>query len=302
MEVAELLRDGCGEGGCARRLGRAALRSSLLRRRRVPAGPCHHDRVLHDDRVRAGSFGDDAAQYDRSRPSYPSDLIDHLVVDGANRVLDVGAGTGIVSRLLLARGCEVLAVEPDDRMAELARRSGVVVEQGNFEEWTPGGRDFDLVVSGQAWHWVRPDVGASKAASVLVAGGRVALFWNQGLLPSPLKEELQSAYRRVAPGLDSYSIVLGNIDDGRFESTARALRDTGQFDEPETRTFLWRRSYTTEQWLDQLPTHSDHRTLPPDRLAVVLDEVGRTIREAGGEFEMTYRTWLVAARRPGRVG
>ena len=258
--------------------------------------------MLYDDRVRAGSFGEDAVRYDRSRPSYPAALIDDLVAGGADRVLDVGAGTGIVSRLLLARGGQVLAVEPDERMALLARRSGVVVEAGTFEDWDSRGRLFDLVVSGQAWHWVRPDLGASKAASVLVPGGRVALFWNQGLLPSPLKEELQGAYRRSAPGLDEYSIVLGNIDDGRFEVAARALRDTGRFDEPETRTFHWGRSYTTEQWLDQLPTHSDHRTLPPDRLARVLDEVGRTVREAGGVFEMTYRTWLVTARRADATG
>lgn len=258
--------------------------------------------MLHDDRVRAGSFGDDAAQYDRTRPTYPAALIDDLVAGGPARVLDVGAGTGIVSRLLLARGCEVLAIDPDERMAELARASGVVVEPGTFEEWSPDGRVFDLVVAGQSWHWVHPDRGSAKAASVLVPGGRVALFWNQGLLPSPLKGDLQRAYRRVAPGLDRYSIVLGNIDDGRFETTAAALRATGQFDEPDIRSYLWRRTYTTGQWLDQLPTHSDHRTLPADRLAQVLKEVGRTVDAAGGAFEMTYRTWVVSARRLDRPG
>ena len=122
--------------------------------------------MLHDDRVRAGSFGDDAAQYDRTRPTYPAALIDDLVAGGPARVLDVGAGTGIVSRLLLARGCEVLAIDPDERMAELARASGVVVEPGTFEEWSPDGRVFDLVVAGQSWHWVHPDRGSAKARSV----------------------------------------------------------------------------------------------------------------------------------------
>jgi SAM-dependent methyltransferase len=253
--------------------------------------------VLHDDRVRAGSFGDDAAQYDRSRPTYPPELIDAILADGARRVLDVGVGTGIVARLLHARGCDVLGVEPDDRMAAVARGWGVSVERGTFEQWDARGRSFDLIVSGQAWHWVAPELGAAKAASVLRPGGRAALFWNQGLLPSPLKERLRAAYRKVAPGLDNYSIVLGNIDDGRFEATSRGLSLTGAFDPPETCSFPWRRSYTTEQWIDQLTTHSDHRTRPRARGAGARPAPPPTVDEIGGRFEMGYRTWLVTARR-----
>jgi SAM-dependent methyltransferase len=221
------------------------------------------------------------------------------LADGAHDVLDVGVGTGIVARLLVARGCTVLGIEPDDRMAALARRSGIEVEPGIFEQWESKGRTFDLLTAGQAWHWVDPDQGAIKSAAVLRPGGRIGLFWNQGLIPSPLKEALQAAYARVAPGLDEYSIVLGNIDDGRFVVTAKGLQRSGEFDEPETRMYLWSRSYTTAQWLDQLPTHSDHRTLPADRLATVLEAVSETVDAAGGQFEMTYRTWLVTARRLG---
>lgn len=91
--------------------------------------------MLHEDRRRAGSFGEDAEQYDRARPSYPAVLVDDLLSEGAHDVLDVGCGTGKVARLFLARGCDVLGVEPDERMAAVARRHGVVVEIATFEEW-----------------------------------------------------------------------------------------------------------------------------------------------------------------------
>src|SRR2546421_6640760 len=63
--------------------------------------------VIHRDRRRASSFGDDPARYDRARPSYPAELVDELMSSRPARVLDVGCGTGIASRLFAARGCEV---------------------------------------------------------------------------------------------------------------------------------------------------------------------------------------------------
>ena len=81
--------------------------------------------MLFEDRSRAESFGDIAEAYDRARPSYPPALFDDLLADGARTVLDVGCGTGIVAALLAARGCDVLGVEVDERMAQVARAKGI---------------------------------------------------------------------------------------------------------------------------------------------------------------------------------
>jgi SAM-dependent methyltransferase len=94
---------------------------------------------LHLDRRRAGSFGVDAERYDRARPSYPQELIEELLSDSARSVLDVGCGTGIVGSLFQARGCDVLGVEPDARMARVARSRGLTVEIAPFERWTTTG-------------------------------------------------------------------------------------------------------------------------------------------------------------------
>jgi len=255
--------------------------------------------MLFEQRQRAGSFGEDAEQYDRSRPTYPSALVDALMVDRPARVLDVGCGTGIASALFLERGCQVLGVEPDDRMAEVARRRGLEVEVATFETWEPGDRRFDLVVSGQAWHWVDPVRGAHQAARVLREGGRLGLFWNVAHPPPDLKQALDALYDRLAPGLDAYSVMLGNSDSDRFDAAADGARESGRFEQVTVTSFGHDATYTTAEWLDQLPTHSDHRVLGTDQLAPLLEAVGQKIDDYGGSFVMHYETVLVGAVRVG---
>jgi SAM-dependent methyltransferase len=263
----------------------------------------HDDPVLHEDRTRADSFGVDADQYDRARPGYPSAMIDDLVADDPRDVLDVGCGTGIAGRLLVARGCRVLGVEPDSRMAVVARRFHMEVEAARFEHWQPKGRSFALLVSGQAWHWVDPHKGAAKAGEVVVPGGRVGLFWNCGRHEPDMQVAFDAAYRRVGCEVDTHSVVLGHMGDDRFELATEGLQSSARFGPVERRSYGWEKTYSRSEWLDQLPTHSDHRALPPSRLTRLLDEVGQAIDGNGGAFTMHYDcVLLTAARRDGADG
>jgi SAM-dependent methyltransferase len=210
-------------------------------------------------------------------------------------VLDVGCGTGIAARLMAGRGANVLGVEVDERMAAVARRQGTAVEVARFEDWDPAGRTFDRITAGQAWHWVDPVRGAAKAASVLRRGGRLCLFWNRGEPPEPLRRELDEVYARLAPGAESYSALLGYSSTSRYESVRQAIRDHPELSGPDDLTFRWSRRYSTAEWLDQLPTHSDHATMPPDRLRRLLKAVAQVIDSAGGSFEMGYSTLLLAS-------
>jgi SAM-dependent methyltransferase len=88
-----------------------------------------------------------------------------LAASPGRRVLDVGCGTGIAARQFQAAGGQVLGVDPDARMAAFARQSGTEVEVARFEDWEASGREFDLVIAGQAWHWVDPVAGAARAAT-----------------------------------------------------------------------------------------------------------------------------------------
>src|SRR5271170_7009633 len=157
-------------------------------------------RESHQARQVAESFGTDAERYDRARPGYPDALVERIVAASPGRqVLDVGCGTGIAARQFQAAGCRVLGVEPDARMADFARQTGVEVEVATFEAWDSAGRTFDAVVAGQAWHWVDPVAGAAKAARVLRPGGRLAAFWHVFEPPQDVAEAVAAVYRRVVP-------------------------------------------------------------------------------------------------------
>lgn len=248
----------------------------------------------HEQR-RAGSFGEDAAAYDRARPSYPAALLDDLLrgrEPASTGVLDVGCGTGKAARLFAERGCRVLGVEPDARMARIARGHGLDVEVSPFESWDPAGRTFDIVVSAQAWHWVDQEVGSRAAAAVLVPGGRLAVFWNMLEHEPSLREALQAVYAGfpeirdpVALGLRSDRVSIPSID------------ASGSFGPQEVLVHEWSITHTRDEWLDQLPTHSDHRMLPVGRLALLLAAVGDVIDGRGSSLTIRYETICWTAER-----
>lgn len=192
----------------------------------------------HHQRQAAEAFGSDPERYDRARPRYPEILIERIVAAApGGLVLDVGAATGIVARQFQAAGCQVLGVDPDARLAEFARRSGVPVEVSRFEAWETVGRKFDAVVSGESWHWVDPVAGAAKAAEVLRPGGRLAVFWNTGQPSAGLDEAFVEVYRRVLS--ESLASRLGRkpIEEAQSAMRAKAadgIRATGAFHEPSS--------------------------------------------------------------------
>ena len=255
------------------------------------------DWALHRDRRRAGSFGDDAELYDRVRPEYPGALVASLVADGPRTVLAVGCGTGIASRLFQDRGCDVLGLEPDPRMAAVARRRGVPVDEGAIEEWSPGDRRFDLLIAGQAWHWVDPQTGPRRAAAVLRPGGRIGLFWNQAQPDLSVRPALDAAYARHAPELGRESVLMGRRDTSLYESIAESLRTTGAFESVQLEYFGHDVEYSIGEWVDLAGTHSDHHTLPAAQLEGLLTEIRRQLEQAGGRVPVHYETVLVTGRR-----
>ena len=263
--------------------------------------PRPSEREPHRHRQVAESFGVDPERYDRTRPRYPDALVERVVAASPGHdVLDVGCGTGAEARQFQAAGCTVLGIEPDARMAELARRRGLEVEVATFEAWDPAGRQFDAVVAGTAWHWVDPVAGAAKAAQALRPGGLLAPFWHVFQPPPEVAEAFVAVYRRVAPdspfdfqparpALDVYQAL--------FAKAAEGIRAVGGFSHPEQWRYDWERSYTRDEWLDQLPTTGPLTRLPPDKLAEVLAGVGAAIDAMGGSFTMPYTTVAVTANR-----
>jgi len=260
-------------------------------------GPDAYDAAVGVDRTRSEAFGDDAERYDRARPGYPAQLVRDLLRDRPTTVLDVGCGTGIACRCFEGEGRRLLGIEPDPRMAAVACAHGLEVEHARFEEWDPGGRRFDLLISGQAWHWVAPAAGAAKAAEALRPGGRFGVFWNRAHPDGEMTELFAAVYGRHAPQLlEAGGVMLGHPPSHDAE-VIDGLRSTDAFVEIGRRTYGWSRPYTAESWLDELPTHSDHRFLEPGARDALLEDLRRTLPRLGSSFRVRYDTRLLTAVR-----
>jgi SAM-dependent methyltransferase len=249
----------------------------------------------------AESFGADPERYDRSRPRYPDAVMARIMAASPGvDVLDVGCGTGIAGRQFQAAGCRVLGVEPDARMAELARRGGLEVEVAAFEDWDPAGRTFDALIVAQSWHWVDPAAGAAKAAAFLRGAGRLAIFRNDHQPPADLTAAFATASRRVLPEALAARLQSRPPADGSSALSAKAgggIRQAGAFDEPEEWRFESERLCTRDEWLDELPTQGFYTRLEPEQLHQLLTDTGAAIDAAGGSFTMRYTTTVITAAR-----
>ncbi len=131
-------------------------------------------------RARARSFGSVAAEYAALRPGYPADAVAFLIGEGTRRVLDLGAGTGLLTEVVLDAGHDVVAVDPSPEMlGELAARlPGVVTAVGTAEAIPFGDASVDAVVAGQAAHWFDPAPAGREIRRVLRPAGTLGLIWN----------------------------------------------------------------------------------------------------------------------------
>lgn len=161
-----------------------------------------------------------ADAYAKHRPSYPREAIDATVRGAPStqglRIVDVGAGTGISSRLYAQRGCAVTAVEPNAEMREggKAQSEKLKAERGARTEglpirWVDGTAEHtglpdacaDLVVCAQAFHWFKPPEALREFARILDSTSvlrRVALIWNELDMDAPTSRAYRDLVRRHA--------------------------------------------------------------------------------------------------------
>ena len=126
------------------------------------------------------SFGSAAELYDRIRPTYPPAAVEWALGPTPVRVVDLGAGTGILTRVTRALGHDVIPVEPDEAMrARLAGTTpGVTPLAGSAEHIPLPDEEVDAVMAGQAYHWFDREPAHREIARVLKSGGVFAPIWN----------------------------------------------------------------------------------------------------------------------------
>jgi SAM-dependent methyltransferase len=214
--------------------------------------------------ARARAFGEAAALYERGRPPYPSAALDWLLPPTARRVLDLGAGTGKLTRQLVARGLDVVAAEPLDGMrAELTRvLPGTRVLAGSAEQIPLDRGSVDAVLFAQAWHWVDPARAVPEVARVLSPGGTLGLVWNE-------RDE------RVGWVTELGRIIgeTGDQDNEPRENMSDHPRVGPPFSPPERHDVPWIHHLSVAELLDMVASRSYVILLPPDERRVLLDRV-----------------------------
>jgi SAM-dependent methyltransferase len=261
---------------------------------------------MTEPRTRSNVFGEAAAEYDAVRPDYPAALVSDLLAEaGPGPALEVGAGTGKATVAFAARGPELVALEPDARMAarlEQQALPGVEVVVDRFETWPPS-RQFGLVYSAQAWHWVEPERRNDLAWAALAPGGLLGLFWNVFHLDTDVYEALTELERRYWPGetetMNNWQSPAEPGPERPFaeEWAELALHEDPRFTELRSRKYVRVLTYSATDYARFLATTSRFRMLEPERLSAITIEVVEAIEACGGSVDVHTETDLATARR-----
>ncbi|MPZ52350.1 MAG: methyltransferase domain-containing protein [Acidimicrobiia bacterium] len=139
----------------------------------------------HNRATRRQAFGAAVEEYDKARPSYPGEAVDWSLGQPTDqlKVVEVGAGTGKLTRVLLDLGHDVIAVEPDGTMLERLRNNlghhpQLDTHLGTAEDLPVPDGTADAVIAGQAFHWFEPGLALPEMERVLVDDGTAAAIWN----------------------------------------------------------------------------------------------------------------------------
>jgi ubiquinone/menaquinone biosynthesis C-methylase UbiE len=250
-------------------------------------------------------FNEVAALYDEVRPGYPPAIVDAAValagLPSGGRILEIGCGTGQITVPFAMRGYAILALEPGNALAALAARKcraypQVEVLESTFEAWPADGQAFDMVLSAQAFHWIAPDGGCAKAASVLRSGGAIALIWHLDVSQdTPFWQATQPIYDAYfhPPEIDTRVLTLAE----RAGVYAEAVRACGAFGPVQEVRHAWEATYGGSDYLKLLETYSDHRTLPEPDKTLFFRALAGVIERFGGVVPRRYETLLLLARR-----
>jgi SAM-dependent methyltransferase len=250
--------------------------------------------------TRSQSFGSIASAYERYRSGPPVELVEWMLPGHVSTVVDLGAGTGAMTRLLVSRAESVIAVEPDDRM-----RAELVVNvpeahavSGRGESMPLPDGTADVVLASSSWHWMDPIPTLHEVARVLLPGGLLGAVWAgpdpEGALLSQAKELLarESGTRGDAAGVDEglaeeefSALVQG---DGNRPDIGLVIPDGVPFEQPEHQRHTWDVALNADELIGLLGTFSWVILMPEEARFRLFKEARRILREMlGVEGEVT---------------
>ena len=223
--------------------------------------------------------------YERARPEYPPEAVswiaERLDLRPGRTVLDLGAGTGKLTRALLETGARVIAVEPGDAMrAELERVApGAEALRGSAEDIPLETAAVDAITVGQAFHWFRHDEAIPELHRVLRPGGGVALVWNSRDRDAPLHKEIGEL---IAPFV--------RPDRPASEDWSRQLAESELFGPLEERRFKFVQELDADMLAERIASVSFVAAAPAAARRDLDAELRRLAERQGGRVEFPYVT------------
>jgi SAM-dependent methyltransferase len=202
-------------------------------------------------------------------------------------VLDLGAGTGKLTRALVQTGAHVIAVEPGEAMLDELRRVLPDVEAlvGGAEAIPLDDASVDAVAVGQAFHWFRHDEAVPELHRVLRPGGAVALIWNSRDQERPLQREISELIKPLIPA-----------GRARVGHSAGALEDSELFGSVEERTFPFVQRLDADAVADRVASVSFVAAAPADVRAALDRKLRETVAAQGGVVDFAYVTEVYITR------
>jgi ubiquinone/menaquinone biosynthesis C-methylase UbiE len=223
--------------------------------------------------------------YERARPGYPPEAVawisERLGLRPGRTVLDLGAGTGKLSRALLKTGAHVIAVEPGDAMrAELERAApGAAALRGSAEDIPLPDGSVDAITVGQAFHWFRHDEAIPELHRVLRPAGGVALVWNSRDPDAPIQQEITEL---IAPFVPS--------DRPDVEDSQRRLAESLLFGPSEEGRFSFVEKLDTDMLAERIASVSFVAAAPADARRDLDSRIRRVAEGLGGRVDFPYLT------------
>lgn len=255
-------------------------------------------------------YGSDPAGYAEGRPDYPGEVYEVLVsrcgLHPGSGVVEIGPGTGLVTRWLLAQGATVVAVEPDAGMATFLASTlsnpGLKVVGETFEQAALPSAAFDLAVAATSFHWVDQAAGLPKLGRIVRPGGWVAVWWT--IFDDP---------DRPDPFRDATTRLLGDADPSHqarrssfqlgTEQRRRDLEHLGGFEDVRSQLIRSAVRFTSAQIYAFYGSMIQVRLRPEPERRLLLDGIQAIAeRDFGGEVTRPFVTALYTGRRPGPAG